>query len=82
LKKVRIDEAYLQHLGAGMIATEPIIEQGDELKLLCVPTRYDGDDRHFNTLGQGLNELWFQFISVLDRKFTNNEPTEAQLGQL
>ncbi len=66
LRKVRIDEAYLNHLGHGMLSPEPVIQEQDALTLLGVRTRYDGEERQLNTLGQSLDELWSHLLSVVD----------------
>ncbi len=63
LKKARIDEAYLEHLVAGRLSTEPVFEVRDALRCVGVATRFDGAVRHKNSLGEDLPSLWGRLIS-------------------
>jgi AraC family transcriptional regulator len=67
LKKARIDEAYLEHLGAGRLSTEPVLEFRDAIRCVGVATRFDGAARHKNSLGEDLPSLWERLLSQVSR---------------
>jgi AraC family transcriptional regulator len=65
LKKARIDEAYLEHLGAGRLSTEPVFEVRDALRCVGITTRFEADERQRNALGEDLATLWGRFLPLV-----------------